>query len=207
MQPDQRWHTHGLCSCASVHRVPAGKPLPYFRVDALTVQATNSPNLIPLPAKYTIPNLPPNAGVLACLIYCGLYILLEPVAGSAVSIILLTSVAYANHLTNTYGMTANYWAAGAHVVSWIAQFIGHGKFEGRAPALLDNLFQAIFLAPLFVWLELLFSLGYRPELKNRLNKYVEQDIAKFKQSKVDGSVNGGPTTKSHTAAAGHSKKE
>ena len=26
-----------------------------------------------------------------------------------------------------------------HVVSWIAQFIGHGAAEGRSPALLDNL--------------------------------------------------------------------
>ena len=28
-----------------------------------------------------------------------------------------------------------------HVVCWIAQFIGHGVFEGRAPALLNSLFQ------------------------------------------------------------------
>lgn len=30
-------------------------------------------------------------------------------------------------------------AGAAHVVSWIAQFMGHGLAEGRAPALLDNL--------------------------------------------------------------------
>lgn len=87
-------------------------------------------------------------------------------------------------------MTANYWAAGTHVVCWLAQFVGHGKFEGRAPALLDNLFQAFFLAPLFVWIELLFSLGYRPELKSRLNQGIVQDIAKFRQSKTNGSANG-----------------
>lgn len=28
-----------------------------------------------------------------------------------------------------------------HVVCWIAQFVGHGVFEGRAPALLNSLFQ------------------------------------------------------------------
>jgi uncharacterized membrane protein YGL010W len=28
-----------------------------------------------------------------------------------------------------------------HVVAWILQFIGHGVFEGRAPALLDSLDQ------------------------------------------------------------------
>lgn len=36
---------------------------------------------------------------------------------------------------------------------WVAQFVGHGVFEGRAPALLDNLFQAFFMAPVFVLLE------------------------------------------------------
>lgn len=64
-------------------------------------------------------------------------------------------------------------------------------FEGRAPALLDNLVQAVFLAPLFVWLEVLFSMGYRPELKKRLDKAVEEDIAKFRASKTDKPANGG----------------
>ena len=30
-------------------------------------------------------------------------------------------------------------AAWIHVTAWIAQFLGHGVFERRAPALLDNL--------------------------------------------------------------------
>merc|ERR1719490_153072 len=29
-----------------------------------------------------------------------------------------------------------------HVADWIAQFVGHGVFEGRAPALLDSWDQA-----------------------------------------------------------------
>ena len=124
--------------------------------------------------------------MLICLAYGVLYILLEPVAGSVLSVLLLAGTAYANHLTSTYGMKVNYWAAGAHIVSWIAQFVGHGVYEGRAPALLDSLFQAIFLAPLFVWLEILFKLGYRPELKTRVEKVVKEDIASFRRSRVGG---------------------
>jgi uncharacterized membrane protein YGL010W len=45
------------------------------------------------------------------------------------------------------------WSIGLHVASWIFQFIGHGVFEKRAPALLDSLSQALTLAPFFVWLE------------------------------------------------------
>jgi len=103
--------------------------------------------------------------------------------------LLLGGTAYANRLTSTYGMKANYIAIGIHIVSWLAQFIGHGVFEGRAPALLDNLVQAIFLAPFFVWLEVLFMFGYRPELKSRLDSAVQQEITKFKASKGQKGVN------------------
>ena len=34
----------------------------------------------------------------------------------------------------------------AHVIGWIAQFIGHGVFEGRKPALMDNLLQGKFMS-------------------------------------------------------------
>ena len=111
---------------------------------------------------------------------------MEPVAGSMLAPILLGSTALANYLTKEYGMTANYWAIGVHVASWLAQFVGHGVFEGRAPALLDNLVQAVFLAPFFVWMEILFMLGYRPELKTRIDAKVEQEVEKFKKSNQRG---------------------
>jgi len=77
----------------------------------------------------------------------------------------------------------NRMAIAVHIVAWIAQFIGHGVFEGRKPALLDNIVQAVFLAPLFVWLEFLFLLGYRPELQGRVAKKVQAELAKLKQAK------------------------
>ncbi|PSN63366.1 DUF962-domain-containing protein [Corynespora cassiicola Philippines] len=143
---------------------------------------TNTP-AVPLPEWLSIPNLPLNVGTAGAVLYSLLYILMEPVAGALIAPLLIGGAAYANHLTSTYGATANYWAAGINVVSWIAQFVGHGKFEGRAPALLDNLVQALFLAPFFVWFEVLFFLGYRPDLKGRVDKAVEQEIQKFKDSK------------------------
>lgn len=146
----------------------------------------------------TVPNLPANLGTIACLVYSTGYLLMEPVAGAMLSPLLLGGTAYSNHLTSTYGMKANNIAIGIHIVCWLAQFVGHGIFEGRAPALLDNLIQAIFLAPFFVWLEILFAFGYRPELKARLDQSVEKEIAKFKSGKgakkangnVHGNVNG-----------------
>ncbi len=117
---------------------------------------------------------------------------MEPVAGGLLAPLLMASTAYSKHLTSTYGMTANYWALGIHVASWLAQFIGHGVYEGRKPALLDNLVQAVFLAPFFVWMEILFFFGYRPELKARVDQAVSQEVAKLRASKgkSNGSIQG-----------------
>jgi uncharacterized membrane protein YGL010W len=128
--------------------------------------------------------LPANLGTIVASLYSTLYVLMEPVAGGMLAPLLLAATAYANHLTSTYGMTANYYAIGLHIFAWVAQFVGHGIFEGRAPALLDNLVQALFLAPFFVWLEVLFFLGYRPELKARLDQSVAKEVAKHKASKI-----------------------
>ena len=105
---------------------------------------------------------------------------MEPVAGGMLAPFIIAGAAYANHLTSTYGAKANYIALFVHIVSWLLQFVGHGQFEGRAPALLDNLVQALFLAPFFVWFEVLFWFGYRPELKSRLDKAVQEEIEKWK---------------------------
>jgi len=70
--------------------------------------------------------------------------------------------------------TTNKIAIGVEIGAWIAQFIGHGAYEGRAPALLDNLVQAFVLAPFFVFMEVLFYFGYRPELQKRVNDAVEE---------------------------------
>jgi len=143
---------------------------------------TNTP-AIPLPPWLSVPNLPANVGTIGAVLYSTLYILMEPVAGAMLAPLIVGGTAYANHLTSTYPATANSWAGAIFITSWIAQFIGHGKFEGRAPALLDNLVQALFLAPFFVWFEILFSLGYRPDLQRRLNKGVEEEIRKYRAEK------------------------
>jgi uncharacterized membrane protein YGL010W len=49
---------------------------------------------------------------------------------------------------------------------WAIQLIGH-VFEGRRPALVDNLVQSL-MGPLFVLAEILFALGLRRDLHDRV---------------------------------------
>lgn len=68
----------------------------------------------------------------------------------------------------------------AHVVSWLAQFYGHAVFEKRSPALLDNLLQALVLAPFFVSFEVAFWLGYRPDLKKKMDNQAGIKVREFR---------------------------
>jgi uncharacterized membrane protein YGL010W len=121
-------------------------------------------------------------GTLAALTYSSLYLALSPnIAGISATPIIMGAAAVANKILGKYNKTkVNTIAIAVHVVSWIAQFIGHGKFEGRKPALLDNLVQALFLAPLFVWYEVLFKMGFYKKLQKEVDVGIEEEVARMK---------------------------
>lgn len=90
------------------------------------------------------------------------------------------------------------------VLGWVFQFIGHGCFERRGPALFENVkgtfllhfgCLAFLLAPLFVFMEVLFALGYRPALKKRIHEKVKSAIITWKHGSktrlAEGSSAGG----------------
>ena len=62
------------------------------------------------------------------------------------------------------------WFGALFVGGWILQLLGH-MFEGRKPALVDNLFQ-IFVAPIFLAAEVFFSLGFKSDLQGAVRARV-----------------------------------
>jgi len=74
------------------------------------------------------------------------------------------------------------WFAVLFVGGWILQLVGH-VFEGRKPALADNLFQ-IFVAPIFLAAEVFFALGYKPELQQRVNQKAQLRRAQSAESSI-----------------------
>jgi 2-hydroxy fatty acid dioxygenase len=71
-----------------------------------------------------------------------------------------------------------------HIAAWIAQFIGHGIFEKRAPALLDNML-LMFVAPFFFMFEVLnMGFGYKQKEVREWNKYVALEIKQYRESKI-----------------------
>lgn len=55
---------------------------------------------------------------------------------------------------------------------WIAQFYGHYAFEKVRPALFDNLFQALFSAPIFVVADVYFKLGFRHNVEKEVKEHL-----------------------------------
>ncbi|KAJ2909469.1 hypothetical protein GGI21_001854 [Coemansia aciculifera] len=121
-----------------------------------------------------------NVSTLAMLGFTAFYIGLEQVAG-----LLTVPILYAFLVTSQTVVleTPNgiQIVLALFAVCWIAQFVGHGVFERRAPALLDNLMQALVMAPFFVFLELLFACGYRPDLHRALRSEVGVRILAFRR--------------------------
>ena len=117
---------------------------------------------------------------------------MEPLAGLLITPLILLMTASVTHLTSspTTSAAANTVAGYVFGLAWIAQFVGHGVYEKRAPALFDNLVQAVFLAPFFVWFEVLFWCGYRPELKARVEEGVLKRLEAFRRKKIGGEVEG-----------------
>ncbi|KAH7916760.1 DUF962-domain-containing protein [Hygrophoropsis aurantiaca] len=120
-----------------------------------------------------------NTPAITTAVYLVYYLILEPVAAILYApqmvLSLLTATAY------SYRTDGIRNAVIVQVVSWVAQFLGHGLAEGRAPALLDNILGAFVLAPFFVHLELLFKVGYRPELHKQLQNDIGKEILKIRR--------------------------
>lgn len=107
--------------------------------------------------------------------YAGSFICMEPCAGILYAPViagmqLLASRVCSKHVTASVAV---------HLIGWIIQVLAHKYFEGRAPAFLEDPLQAIHAAVFFVWLEVLYYLGYRPKERDELDALVVERIAKL----------------------------
>lgn len=130
----------------------------------------------------------PNWSFVLLAVYAVYYLVLEPFAGATWAAAVAAPMwAAANAVHAAAPATAWIWALGLHVVSWVVQvYLGHIVFEGRRPALLDSFFQSLVLAPLFVWFEFLFAVGYRPALRDAVQRACAANIAAWKTGTAGG---------------------
>ncbi|KAL6497381.1 hypothetical protein OROGR_029310 [Orobanche gracilis] len=116
-----------------------------------------------------------NYGFLFTMVYALYYVTLDRKAGSLAGFLFFLSWVGSSALGHRLGFS----------LAWKA--LGHGVFEKRAPALLDNLAQAFLMAPYFVLLEALQSaFGYEPYpgFHARVQAKIDADIKAWKEKKI-----------------------
>ncbi len=91
------------------------------------------------------------------------WIALDRVIGLAMAVMLVPMLLIAEWIAGQGSTTAWLVFAVFFIGGWIFQLVGH-VWEGRRPALTDNLFQA-FIGPMFIMAEVLMALGLKRDLK------------------------------------------
>ena len=74
-------------------------------------------------------------------------------------------------------------AFGFQLGAWVLQFIGHYYFERNRPALMDSIYQAFLMAPIFITAEVAFMFGYKPVLQRRIQFYTHRSNFKLYKAK------------------------
>ncbi|KAK8338128.1 hypothetical protein V6Z11_A09G233700 [Gossypium hirsutum] len=115
------------------------------------------------------------------------YVVLDKKAGSLAALLCLACWVGASFIAAKLGYPLAWKVVlVSQLLCWTGQFLGHGIFEKRAPALLDNLVQALLMAPFFVLLEVLQSLfGYEPYpgFQMRVNAKIKAEIKEWQDKK------------------------
>ncbi len=120
------------------------------------------------------------AGLMITLLLL-MYVVSAPLVGM-VAVLMYMALLYAAEQIGAMGTTpALITFAVLFVGGWIIQFWGHA-YEGRKPALFDNLLQ-IFMAPSFLIAEILFALG----LEKGLQAEIAQRMPRYLPSQNDAS--------------------
>ncbi|GAB2270005.1 hypothetical protein Dimus_004920 [Dionaea muscipula] len=147
-----------------------------------------SSQLGPLAWKFVnLPLLSNYFGLVFALAYGFFYVNLDKKAGALAAVLCFLCWVGASSLSNQLGPSLAWKVAlAAQVVCWTGQFIGHGVYEKRAPALLDNLSQAFLMAPFFVLLEALekfFEYEPYPGFHAKVRTKVAAEIRAWKEMK------------------------
>jgi uncharacterized membrane protein YGL010W len=119
--------------------------------------------------------VPIGAGVTLAHLFLGAvlaYYFLLDVPLAIATAVPASALCYGARLAAGSGIASGWaWCGAFFVGGWIFQLVGH-VFEGRKPALADNLFQ-IFIAPIFLVAELFFALGLRRGMREKVEARLE----------------------------------
>lgn len=123
-----------------------------------------------------------SAGMVLAAVLVAYYLMLDVPLGLAMLVVFGVLAWIAEHIARMGAVAGWSWFAVLFVGGWILQLVGH-VYEGRKPALADNLFQ-IFVAPIFLAAEVFFALGYKPALQAAVQERAQRMRAAWADVKL-----------------------
>ena len=155
--------TDQLSQYADYHRDPRNILTHFIGVPMILLAVVM---LLSRPAWGGIDGLPLSPAVIAAVLACSYYVLLDMRYGLAMGVVLAAMLAVAAPLAQQATSVWLGWSVGIFVVGWVIQFIGH-YYEGRKPAFMDDIV-GLLIGPLFVMAEMGFGLGLRREVQQAI---------------------------------------
>ena len=152
--------TQQLGIYASYHRDPRNRATHFAGIPAIVFSL-----LVPLALwRFRLFGLDASAAWIVAIVALAGWIALDLTIGLAMVVVIVPMLVIAEWIARSFGATAA-WIVFAvlFIGGWIFQLVGHA-WEGRRPALADNLFQA-FVGPMFIMAEVLMALGLKQDLK------------------------------------------
>jgi uncharacterized membrane protein YGL010W len=151
-----------LSSYAQYHRDPRTKLTHFFGVPMVTLSLFIFLGWF----RFIHSSLPISMALVFFLAVAVYYLVLDFQVGALTLLCNLPLLVMAHYMAQARWGYSLLWFLFCFVGGWAIQLWGH-YYEGRRPALADNIMQ-IFNAPLFLICEVLFKFHKREELKSRL---------------------------------------
>lgn len=155
--------TDQLSQYADYHRDPRNILTHFIGVPMILLAVVM---LLSRPAWLALGGLPVSPAVIAAVLACSYYVLLDLRYGLAMGVVLAAMLAVAAPLAQQATTVWLGWSLGIFVVGWVIQFIGH-YYEGRKPAFMDDIV-GLLIGPLFVMAEMGFGMGLRREVQQAI---------------------------------------
>ena len=149
-----------LATYATYHRDPRNRATHFVGIPAIVFSI-----LLPFALwRFQVLGVDASAAWAVALLAVAGWIALDATVGLAMAVAMLIMLMIAEWIATRFGATTAWLVFAVFFVGgWIFQLVGHA-WEGRRPALADNLFQG-FIGPMFIMTEVLIWLGLKPELK------------------------------------------
>lgn len=169
----KNWFREQMAMYTAYHRNPMNCATHYVGVPLIVFSLLLLMSLLPIGQLAAVP-------VTLATLFLGLLLVLYfvtiPLVGLLAAVVHIPLLWLAQVVASGDVSTAWLLIAACFIGGWLIQFIGH-IFEGRRPALFDNLLQ-IFMAPSFLVAEALFAAGLLGDVKaDLLERSVKYDAA------------------------------